>query len=66
MFTKMFVAAALVVTTASARASDVASDRHQAFYEKAQKIDRHAASAATSPTPSTTPRPAVAACTCAK
>jgi hypothetical protein len=66
MFAKMIVAAALVVTSANAFASDVSSDRHQAFYEKAQKLDRRAASAATSPAPSATPGPTVVACTCAK
>ena len=64
MFAKMIVAAALVVTSASAFASDVSSDRRQASYDKAQKIDRHASSTATNPATSTTPGSALAVCTC--
>jgi hypothetical protein len=66
MFAKMIVAAALVVTSASAFASDVSSERRQAFYEKAQKIERRAPSAATNAAPSPTPKPALAVCTCTK
>jgi hypothetical protein len=63
MLAKMIVAAALVAATASAFASDVSSDRRQAFYEKAQKVERRAAATNSGPA---TPAPAVAVCTCKK
>ncbi len=66
MFARMIVAIALVFTSGTAFASDRGAERHQAFDEKAQKIERRAPSPATSPAPSATPGPVLAACTCTK
>ncbi len=65
MFAKMFVAVALVVTSASTFASDVSSERRQAFRERPQMVERRAASVAAPSAPAKT-APALTSCTCTK
>jgi hypothetical protein len=65
MFTRMIIAAALVLTAVSALASDVSSERQQAFHERAQRVERSAPAAATTSAPAKT-GPAMVSCACTK